>query len=213
MAKNNSGNVDNAGRRRALKKMAFGAGAAAAFPILGPEPAHAAAAAISSGLLSPEGAHPTQSDDQWKPLFFDAHQNETVVALTELIIPATDTPGAKEAKVNRVIDLFLNEEEADTQKEFLEGLAWLDGQAFVQHRKPFVDLTAAQQTSMLEPLADPANENPTDLKGVKFFQEIKDATLFGYYTSQIGMEQELHYGGDQYNDSFPGACTHPEHQS
>jgi hypothetical protein len=42
----------------------------------------------------------------WKPLFLDQHQNDTVIALTEAIIPATDTPGAKAALVNRYIDLF-----------------------------------------------------------------------------------------------------------
>jgi hypothetical protein len=212
MSKNGFGNSDNTGRRKALKKMALGAGAAAAFPILRSQPAAAGAAASKSGVLTVD-PNPAQSADQWKPLFLDAHQNETVVALTELIIPATDTPGAKEANVNRVIDLFLNEEEPDAQREFLEGLSWIDGRALMRHQKPFIELTVEEQTALLQPLADLDNQNPADRQGVKFFQEIKDATLFGYYTSQIGMEQELHYGGDQYNDSFPGACTHPEHQS
>jgi hypothetical protein len=211
MPKNDSGNVDRSGRRKALKKMALGAGAAAAFPIFGSQPAQAAPASKAAALAM--DPNPSQPSGEWKPLFFDPHQNETVIALAELIIPATDTPGAKEAKVNRVIDLFLNDEEADTQQEFLEGLAWIDGRALMRHQKPFVELTTEQQTSLLQPLADPAHHNPEDRRGVKFFQEIKDATLFGYYTSQIGMEQELHYGGDQYNDSFLGACTHPEHQS
>ena len=45
----------------------------------------------------------------WKPALFTAHQNETVIALTDLIIPATDTPGAKAALVNRYMDLLLND--------------------------------------------------------------------------------------------------------
>jgi gluconate 2-dehydrogenase gamma chain len=212
MLKNGSGDVDRTGRRKALKKMALGAGAAAAFPILGQQPAEAATTGNQPGASTMD-ANPSRSDSEWKPLFFDSHQNETVIALTELIIPATDTPGAKEACVNRVIDLFLNEEEADAQQQFLEGLAWIDGRALAQHQKPFIELTMEEQTSILQPLADPANHSPEDRRGVKFFQEIKDVTLFGYYTSQIGMDQELRYQGDQYNDSFPGACTHPEHQS
>ena len=43
----------------------------------------------------------------WKPLLLDEHQNETLIILSDLIIPATDTPGAKEALVNRYIDLVL----------------------------------------------------------------------------------------------------------
>jgi hypothetical protein len=209
MTKKDANEILSSGRREALKKMAMGAGAAAAFPILGQQTAEAVPP--HSSMMAPEAS--VVSDAHWKPLFFDAHQNETVVALTELIIPATDTPGAKAAQVNRVIDLFLNEEDAETQQEFLKGLGWIDGRAIAQHQKPFVELTTEEQTALLQPLSDPANRNPEDQRGVKFFQEIKDTTLFGYYTSQIGMEQELHYAGDQYNDSFPGACTHPEHQS
>jgi gluconate 2-dehydrogenase gamma chain len=212
MHKNDSDEVKSSGRRNALKRMAVGAGAAAAFPILGQQQAHATTSIVRNGAMPMQVSIP-EAGASWKPLFFDPHQNDTLVALTELIVPATDTPGAREAQVNRVIDLFMNEEEADTQQEFLEGLAWIDGRALMRHRKPFVELTMQEQTALLEPLADPANQNPKDQRGVKFFQELKDLTLFGYYTSQIGMEQELHYKGDQYNDSFPGACTHPEHQS
>lgn len=205
--------VRDAGRRQALKKLAAGAGAASVFPILGQAAPHNTGAAMDGhGSMAMDSPAPAP-DPNWKPLFFDAHQNDTVVALSELIIPATDTPGAKAALVNRNIDLFLNDEEADAKREFLEGLAWIDGRAFKLHGQPFVALTEAQQTALLEPLSNLGNHNPEDAAGVRFFQAIKDATLFGYYTSQIGMEQELHYGGDDYHDSFPGACTHPEHLS
>ncbi|HBY60872.1 MAG TPA: hypothetical protein DEH78_13700, partial [Solibacterales bacterium] len=78
----------------------------------------------------------------WKPQVFDAHQNETVVVLTELIIPATDTPGAKAALVNRYLDLLLADGPAPQRESFLAGLAWLDGYALRQHAKPFVRCTA-----------------------------------------------------------------------
>src|SRR3989442_4235821 len=48
---------------------------------------------------------------------------------------------------------------------------------------------------------------------IDFFQETKDMTIFTYYTSEIGMNQELEYGGDDLHADYPGACTHPEHQS
>ena len=52
------------------------------------------------------------------------------------------------------------------------------------------------------------------MPGVEFFQEIKEMTIFAYCTSEIGMNQELEYGGDDcYHADYPGACTHPEHQS
>lgn len=203
-----SKDAPDAGRRKALKSLAAGAGTAAVLPVF--EPAQAALG--SCGCGSREAAAPA-ADPTWKPLFFDSHQNETVIVLTDLIIPETETPGAKAAEVNRCIDLFLNEEEEDVRRQFLEGLAWIDGRALRLHGRPFIELAPEQQTALLEPLADPHNGNPEDQPGVRFFQDIKDWTIFGYYTSQTGLEQELQYGGDTFHDSFPGACNHPEHQS
>lgn len=206
-----SDEVRTTGRREALKKIVLGgvsAGAATAFPILGQgevTPAMARAAHVH-----PAGPDAVPDPD-WKPLFFDAHENETVEALTDLIIPTTQTPGAKSALVNRYIDLMLNDEDADRKKSFLQGLSWLDGRTMALFQKPFVGLTADQQTTLLTSLADPENKKPEDQPGVRFFEEIKDLTIFGYYTSKIGMEQELEYGGDDYHTEFPGACHHPEH--
>jgi len=198
------------GRRQALKKLAVGAGAAW-FPILGQFTATPAMA--RAAMSHPAGFQVARPDPDWKPLFFDEHQNETVIVLSELIIPATDTPGAKAALVNRYIDLVLNEETADKQRSFIEGLAWIDGRSLKLHGLPFVKLTAEQQTALLTPLADPNNHNPEDQGGGAFFEQMKDWTIFGYYTSKIGLEQELEYGGDDYHTEYPGACTHPEHQS
>jgi glucoside 3-dehydrogenase (cytochrome c) hitch-hiker subunit len=201
------------GRREALKMIALGgvsAGAASAFPILGQSavtPSMARAA-----LMHPAGPEAAPNPD-WKPLFFDAHENETVEVLTEMIIPTTKTPGAKSAMVNRYIDLFLNDEDVDRKKSFLQGLSWLDGRTIALYQKPFVGLTAEQQDALLASLADPDNTKPEDQPGVRFFEEIKDLTIFGYYTSKIGMEQELEYGGDDYHTEFPGACHHPEHMN
>jgi hypothetical protein len=203
--------VKGTSRRKALQKMVMGAGAATVFPILGQGPVQAAEPPASRRTQADSSAR--QQDGDWEPLFFDPHQNQTVIALTDLIIPETDTPGAKAALVNQVIDRFLNDEEADAQRNFLEGLAWIDGRSLKLHGKPFIALSLEEQTALLTSLADPKNTNPEDKPGIKFFEEIKDATIFGYYTSQIGLEQELHYSGDTYNESFPGACTHPEHQT
>jgi len=204
-----AGNAQNPGRREALKKMALGAGAAW-FPILGQSVTPAMARAAHRHPAGPETLAPAAD---WKPLFFDEHQNATVEALTELIIPSTGTPGAKAAMVNRFIDLLLSDEDADKQKKFYEGLAWLDARSLTAHGAPFVKLAPEQQSALLEPLADPNNSNPKDKPGVEFFEELKGLTIFGYYTSKIGMEQELEYGGDDYHTEFPGACTHPEHQT
>ncbi|HET7840891.1 MAG TPA: gluconate 2-dehydrogenase subunit 3 family protein [Terriglobia bacterium] len=199
--------VRTTGRRDALKKMALGAGAAW-FPIVGQAATPAIARAAS---LHPAGPDAPPPDPDWKPLFFDEHQNATVEALSELIIPATTTPGAKAALVNRFIDLLLSDQDADKQKQFYAGLAWLDARSIELHNRTFVSLAPAQQTALLTPLADAANSRPEDKPGVEFFEQMKDLTLYGYYTSKIGLEQELEYGGDDMHSEFPGACTHSDH--
>lgn len=199
----------NQGRRGVLKTLVMGAGGLTTLPILGqtqPAPAVAAGIPADADLAAQAGAN-------WKPQFFDTHQNETLMALTDLIIPATDTPGAKAALVNRYADLLYNEETQANQQEIIRALAWFDGRSLSMHNKPFVSLTVAEQTALLKPLADPSRPRPEDEAGVKAFDFIKELTIFGYYTSKIGLDEELRYQGDTYNTSFPGACTHPEHQS
>jgi hypothetical protein len=143
----------------------------------------------------------------WKPAFFDTHQNETVIALTDLIIPATDTPGAKVALVNRFIDLVLSDSSVEEQTRILRGLAWLDSYARRTHGVPFVRCTARQQTALLQSL-DPDRKPAEELRpGVRFFQEIKRRTVAGYYSSKIGVE-ELNKGG---RAPASHGCRHTEH--
>ena len=86
----------------------------------------------------------------WKPLTLNANQNETVITLTDLLIPATDTPGAKAANVNRYIDLLLTDGPAQQRTTFLAGLAKLDTFTQQSHGKPFRSCTAVQQTAILK---------------------------------------------------------------
>ncbi len=137
----------------------------------------------------------------WKPSFLDDHQNETVIALTELIIPATDTPGAKAAHVNRYIDLFLRDGDQTQRERVITGLNWLDGHSIHEHGRPFVHLTPAQQTAMLAALDAGAGA------GHDFFQGAKWMTVGIYYNTQIGY-QELNKGG-RVPASF--GCTHESH--
>lgn len=139
----------------------------------------------------------------------NAQQNATVTAIAEMIIPATDTPGAKGARVNEFIDLILSEwcAEADCRR-FLEGVSQTDERSRKMFGKDFVNCNAQQQTELLTALdeevtrlreanvqerehASPAvqdSENPLEQN---FFYQMKRLTLFGYYTSEVGWTQEL----------------------
>jgi hypothetical protein len=124
----------------------------------------------------------------WKPELFDAHQNETVIVLSELIIPATDTPGAKAALVNRWMDRLLAAGPQAQRDAFISGLGWLDSVAMGKHSKPFTRLTEAEQVAILKEMD--GGSGP----GTQFFRLAKALTSRIYYATEIGM-RELNKGG------------------
>ncbi len=85
----------------------------------------------------------------------DAQQQLLVQTLTEMIIPTTDTPGAKGAGVDQFIDVMLDDwyDPADRQT-FLDGLADVDARSKAATGKAFIDAAAAQQTALLTALDD-----------------------------------------------------------
>ena len=204
-------------RREALQRMAAAAGASAFLPTAGCFAFPAAAAVAPDMPMAGEAENPSLgaalppdpslSSKDWKPKFFDEHQNETVAVLSDLIIPETDTPGAKAVQANRFIDLLLSAEEAETQKEHIEALGWLDGYCLSKYSKPFVRLNREEQTNVLT-LLTYSNENPHTAEGVKMFQVIKRSIVQAYYTSEAGMLQELKYQTNPYQPDFPG-CKGP----
>ena len=128
----------------------------------------------------------------WKPSVFTTAQDAAVVALTEIIIPATDTPGAREAQVNRYIDLLLHDGPASERERFLAGLRWLDEYSTKKNGKPFANLTTADQTAILTELD--AEGSPELEKGHQFFRMAKSLTSRIYYSTAIGFK-ELNKGG------------------
>jgi Gluconate 2-dehydrogenase subunit 3 len=137
----------------------------------------------------------------WRPAVLSAHENETVITLTDLIIPATDTPGAKVAHVNRYIDLFLRDGPLDQRERFIGGLAWLDNYAIREHGHAFAKCASAEQIEVLKALDE--GKGP----GHAFFREIKSLTSRIYYATGIGY-QELNKGG-RVPASF--GCDHASH--
>lgn len=157
-----------------------------------------AALTVGSDVAMAQHAHPVSAatskeaaSASWKPSVFDAHQNETVIALTESIIPETDTPGAKAALVNRYIDLMLRDGDDSSRQRFLAGLNWLDGYAIRTGNAPFVRLPEAKQIEILEAL----DAGGTGLEpGQQFFRSAKALTARIYYATEIGFK-ELNKGG------------------
>jgi hypothetical protein len=137
-------------------------------------------------------------------------QYATVETLVEAIIPADErSPGAKEARVADYLDLALSEAEEGQRKEFLDGLTALEAEAIGRTTVGFARMTPAQVETLLTDLS--RNERPAE--GVepsalaKFFVAAKQATIHGYYTSEIGIHKELRYKGNQLLAEFQGCHT------
>lgn len=148
---------------------------------------------------------------EWKPRVLTPRQNDLVVALTEIIIPETDTPGAKAARVNRFVDGVLLEAPPAERRRFLDGLAWIDARSRALFTRDFLSASPANQTALVARLAAEDNPDGEARAGREFFQAIKAMTINGYYTTEIGMRQELGDNGQLFLPQFQG-CDHPEHQ-
>jgi hypothetical protein len=131
-------------------------------------------------------------------------QNSIVTILSELIIPQTDTPGAKAARVNEFIDLILAEWCSDDERaRFLAGLADVDGRSRALFGADFTACSEKQRKEIVGALDSDLQETRKSFPGREinvsappsqnFFAMMKQLTLVGYYTSQIGFEQELHW--------------------
>lgn len=174
-------------RRQALRLM----GAASVFSVLSSDPftatLHAQLAANKSGVL--RTLSPTQ--------------NEIVLAMSDVMIPATGTPGAKAAKVNEFVDLILTDWATEEERKiFLEGLAEADRKSSALFGHGYAAATPNEQAAIVqifdEELAATRNEElPKQVRSWEvtllhpFFGQMRRLVLVGYYTSPIGQDQEL----------------------
>lgn len=192
-------------RRKALKALAFGgigAGVVAAWV------ARLGEVAFAHGA---QGVRPGAGAREWSPQALTPHQNETVITVSELIIPHTETAGARAARVNEFIDTVLADAPKADRDRFVRGLDWIDARSTERHGATFVAATPPQQIALLTEISGPAAEAPADKVGTEFFQAIKTLTITGYYTSEVGMREELGDDGRMAFTAYAG-CTHPEHK-
>jgi Gluconate 2-dehydrogenase subunit 3 len=131
--------------------------------------------------------------------FFSEEESGVLDQLMEMIIPADEhSPGAQVAQTNLFADLMVATSDQAVKKQ------WQDGIRLMREE--------ANRSSLSEALRRAAanEENPTsDLE--RFFVLLKQMTVNGYYTSEIGIHKDMEYVGNAYLGAFP-ACTHPEHQ-
>ena len=196
--------ADQLSRRRALKILVGTASAATSLPVIGEGAAQGPRPACH--MASPAADLATH-----QPKFFRPEQIRTLEALSETIIPAdAHSPGAKAARVWEFIDEIVADADQATKDLWTQGLASLTGMAEREHGKAFEDCTADQQVASVERISQ--NEDAPTRPEDRFFVTAKRATIDGYYTSAIGIHQDLQYQGNTALAEFPG-CTHPEHKA
>ncbi len=147
----------------------------------------------------------------YQPVFFTTGEYASVERLCDLIIPADETPGAKEAGVAEFID-FMVANDPEAQYPFRTGLTWLDAESDRMAGKHFIELLPDQQMQLLEPLAYKEKARPGSEEGQAFFHLVRDFVVTGYYTSEIGYRQLDNPALKLYSES--PACPHmddPEH--
>jgi gluconate 2-dehydrogenase gamma chain len=174
-------------RREALKRTAWLMGGVVSAPAI-------------MGVLKGCTARP---DIGWKPVFLNEDQASVVSQVSEIIIPATETPGAKDVGVPSFIDQLLKEVYApEDQERFTAGLQAFNDEAKKEYGDDFSDLDEEDQTAFVkkkhdeaiqaERTIDPAPKRP-------FILTMKELTMLGFFTSEAGATQVLQY------DAVPGA--------
>jgi hypothetical protein len=174
-------------RREALKRTAWIMGGIISAPAI-------------SGVLKGCKAEPSVD---WKPAFLSTDQAAIVTQVAEIIIPKTDTPGAKDVGVPSFIDLIIKDcYKKEDQDRFLFGLQAFDEEADKTYGDRFLELEESQQLEFVKKKHDeavraekatwPAPPRP-------FMLTMKELTMLGYFTSEVGATKVLQY------EAVPGA--------
>ena len=155
--------------------------------------------ALPGAAMSHMQAAPAAPAVPYTLQFFNQEESVLLDQIMEMIIPADDhSPGAHEAQTNLFADLMVATSDHAVKKQ------WQDGIRLMREEANRSSLSGALQQAAAK------EENPTsDLE--RFFVLLKQMTVNGYYTSEIGIHKDMEYVGNAYLGAFP-ECAHPEHQ-
>ncbi len=165
-------------RREALKRVAF---------IMG-------GTVIGANLFLEGCTRPASKD---VATLFEAETTDYLGELAEAILPKTSTPGAKEAGVGEFIPVMIRDcyDEKD-QTSFLDGLNGVEARAKKDFKKGFLELTPEEKLQFVNTYDKEAKDYQTNKKeedANHFFTMLKQLTLTGFFTSEVGMKKALRY--------------------
>ena len=137
-------------------------------------------ATLSPALLDGIAHAQSTAGGAVRPVNLSAAQFALVDAIAERILPRTDTPGARDVLVPQFIDVMFGAYmTAADKKTWSDGLADVAARSQRAHRRGFAELTEAQQEAILKAVAVASQG-----KERTFFQQVRDLTLIGYFTSE-----------------------------
>ena len=141
---------------------------------------------VASAVL--QGCKADKSPD-WLPKTLSQDEAAMMAEICEMILPATDTPGAKDALCHRYIDdLLTNFYNKDEQKAMLKQLRIFNEKSKQKYSKAFIALTPEERTSVFDLII---KEIPASSEKTHIFNQIKTATISGYFTSEVGAKGGL----------------------
>ncbi len=132
----------------------------------------------------------TRSLESFTAQLFTLNEQSLIAEIAEMIIPTTTTAGAKETGVPVFIEMMIQECYRKPEQEmFRKGLEKLETRAKALGGS-FVSLKNEDKTKLLDEIEAEAMKNP---RAPSFWILIKELTMIGYYTSEVGMTQSMEY--------------------
>jgi hypothetical protein len=189
-------------RRKSLKALALGTlGGVALLDGCKPGDAKKAAAnkSVADGFtLDRQPEELARYEKVVAETFFTEHEMATITILADIIIPKDEVSGsASESKVPEFIE-FIVKDMPDHQTPMRGGLRWLDLYTFKKFNKSFRDCSPEQHIAIVDQIAYPKKAKKEVAQGVAFFNKMRDLTVTGFYTTQMGGE-DLGYVGNRPN--------------
>jgi hypothetical protein len=145
----------------------------------------AGAAEVAAGLDA--------TGEAWTPRWIRPERATMLEALVDTILPTTDTPGARQARVQVFVDLALRDCYSPAEQQvFIAGLEALADECRARHGQPFEACSPEQRHALLARLDAASYAPDTGARG-SFIRILKELTLVGFFTSRIGATQVLAY--------------------
>ena len=144
----------------------------------------------------------------YEPKFFEKDDFAALEAFTEILIPADDTPGAREARCAHFIDFLLQASAAldpNMTRQWRTAMQAL-------HDAGFHTADTKAREELVAAMARPERERGATHPAYFAYRLIKQQNTFAFYTSRQGLIEALDYRGNSFNVTFP-ACDHPEHHT